>query len=72
MIKNMSNTDRVIRVILTVIFSYLYLSGSLGGFLGLVLFILGIVFLFTSITSYCPIYHMIGLRTLKKEEADRK
>ena len=63
MIKNMSSTDRIIRVILTVVFSVLYFTGAIPAMIGLILFILGIVFLLTSLVGFCPLYKIFGLST---------
>ena len=54
--RNMSNTDRSIRVAVAVLFAYLYFSGLVTGGLGLVLLVLGGVFLLTSIVAFCPLY----------------
>lgn len=63
--RNLSNIDRIIRVIIAALFAYLYFGGILPGTLGLVLFVLGIVFVLTSIVSFCPIYAMFKLSTYK-------
>ena len=63
--RNMSNTDRIIRVIIAALFAYLYFGGILPGTLGLVLFVLGIVFVLTSVVSFCPIYAMFKWSTYK-------
>ena len=63
--RNLSNLDRIIRVVLAAVFAYLYFGGILPGTLGLVLFVLGIVFVLTSIVSFCPIYAMFKLSTHK-------
>lgn len=66
MTKNISSTDRIIRVVLAIVFTYLYFSGVVAGTIGLVLFILAIVFLFTSLLTFCPIYAIFGFSTNKK------
>ena len=63
--RNLSNIDRIARVVLAAVFAYLYFGGALPGTLGLVLFILGIVFVLTSIVSFCPIYAMFKLSTYR-------
>jgi hypothetical protein len=65
--KNMANADRVIRVIIAVILGALYLNGTISGILGIVLLVLSIVFVFTSLVSFCPIYGLLGISTLKKK-----
>lgn len=63
--RNLSNIDRIIRVVLAAVFAYLYFGGILPGTFGLVLFVLGIVFVLTSVFSFCPIYAMLKLSTHK-------
>ena len=62
---NMSSADRIIRVIIAVIFAALYFTGTVSGTLGLVLTFLGVVFLLTSIVGFCPLYTIFGIRTKK-------
>jgi hypothetical protein len=61
--KNMSNTDRVVRLLISVIFAVLYFTGTVSGTLGLVLVVLAAIFTLTSIISFCPIYAIFGLST---------
>jgi hypothetical protein len=61
--KNMGTIDRIIRVILAAIFAALYFTGTVTGTFGLVLVILGGVFLATSLISFCPLYTIVGLST---------
>ena len=65
--KNMGNLDRIIRVIIAVIFAALYLTKTVTGTIGLVMLVLGIVFLLTSAISFCPLYVLLGLNTCSKE-----
>lgn len=65
--KNMGNTDRTIRVILAIIFSALYFTKTVTGTLGLVLVVLGAVFLATSFISFCPLYTLVGINTCPKK-----
>lgn len=66
--KNMGNTDRIIRVIAAIIFSVLYFTGTVTGTVGLVLVILGAVFLATSFISFCPLYTLVGINTCEKKD----
>ncbi len=62
---NMSSADRIIRVIIAVIFAALYFTGTVPGTLGLVLTIVAVVFLLTSLIGFCPLYTILGMRTKK-------
>ncbi len=66
--KNMGNTDRIIRIIAAIIFSVLYFTGTVTGTVGLVLVILGAVFLATSFISFCPLYTLVGANTCEKKD----
>ena len=63
--KNMSSADRIIRVLLAVVFAVLYFTGTVTGTLGLVLLVLGGVFVLTSLVSFCPLYAIVGISTCK-------
>ena len=65
----MGNIDRIIRVVLAVVFGVLYFTNTVTGVFGIILLILGIVFLATSLVSFCPLYTLVGLNTCpaKKE-----
>ncbi len=66
--KNMSTIDRVIRVIIAVLFFFLYFSGQVTGALGVILLVVGIVFLATSTMSFCPIYRIFNTGTLSQKK----
>lgn len=61
--KNMGSIDRIIRIILAAVFAVLYFTHTVSGTLGIVLLVLGGVFLFTSVISFCPLYALVGLNT---------
>ncbi|WP_374550404.1 DUF2892 domain-containing protein [Flavobacterium sp.] len=61
--KNMGNADRIIRVILAIILIYLFYSGTITGTLGYVALVFGIVFILTSLVSFCPLYPILGINT---------
>lgn len=66
--KNMGSADRVIRIILAAIFAILYFTGVVTGVFGIVLLILGGIFLLTSFISFCPLYAPFGITTCKVKE----
>ena len=65
--KNMSNADRIIRVVLAIVFGALYFTGTVTGTLGIVLLVLGAVFVLTSLVSSCPLYSLVGISTCPAE-----
>ena len=64
---NMGSLDKAIRVILAIVFAMLYITKTVEGTAGLVLLVLGGVFLLTSIISFCPLYTFLGMNTCKKK-----
>ncbi len=63
--RNMSNLDRIIRVVLAALFAYLYFGGIVTGALGILLLVLGAVFLLTAIVAFCPLYAPFKFSTYK-------
>ena len=64
--RNMSNVDRLVRVLITAVLFYLYFSGVVSGALGVILVVLGAIFLVTSLIGFCPLYAPFKFSTLKK------
>jgi len=65
--KNMGTIDKVIRILVAVVFVVLYFTHVISGTLGIILLILAAVFVVTSILGFCPLYLPFGLSTNKKE-----
>ena len=61
--KNMGNADRIIRLIVAAVFAILFLTDVVTGTLGIILLVLAVVFVLTSLISFCPLYLPFGLRT---------
>lgn len=61
----MGTADRAIRIIVALIITVLYFTGTITGMLGTVLLVLGAVFLATSFISFCPLYTLFGISTCK-------
>ncbi|MEO9891865.1 DUF2892 domain-containing protein [Aurantibacter sp.] len=61
--KNMGKTDRIVRIILAAIIGVLYFTNIITGTLGLVLLLASVIFIFTSVISFCPLYTIFGLNT---------
>ncbi len=64
--KNMGSVDRVIRTLIALVVIVLFLTNAISGTLAVILLILAGVFIITSILSFCPIYFLFGINTLKK------
>jgi hypothetical protein len=61
--KNMSNTDRGIRLVVAAILVMLYFSGTVTGFLGVIGLVLAAIFVLTSLVNFCPLYTLLGFNT---------
>lgn len=64
----MGNADKIIRSIIAVVVAVLYFTNVITGTLGIVLMVLAIVFLLTSLVSFCPLYAPFGLSTCKVKD----
>lgn len=65
--KNMGSVDKLIRVLIAVVIAVLYYLGEIEGTLALVLLAFSVIFLLTSLVSFCPLYTIFGISTHKKE-----
>jgi hypothetical protein len=63
--KNMGKVDRIIRIVVSIIFATLYFTGIVTGTWGIILLLLGGVFLLTSFINWCPLYQAFGIGTKK-------
>ncbi len=61
--KNMGNADRIIRTIIAAVLLLLFFTNKVSGTLGYVALGASIVFLLTSVISFCPLYPLIGINT---------
>lgn len=65
MTKNMGTLDRAVRTVVAVVVGYLWWTGSIAGTLGIVLLIAAVVFVLTSLISFCPLYRLVGMSTCR-------
>jgi hypothetical protein len=65
---NMGTLDKAIRIIITIAFATLYITKTVKGTLGMILLVLGGVFLLTSIINFCPLYAIFGWSTTKNKK----
>ena len=62
----MGTLDKLIRIIVVAIIASLYFTKVISGTLAIVLLIFAVIFIVTSLISFCPLYTLIGLNTRKK------
>ena len=67
--KNLGNTDRIVRLILTLVIAVLYFTEQISGTAAIVLGLFAVTFLLTSALRFCPLYLPFGVSTMKKTEA---
>jgi len=65
--KNVGTIDKVIRILIAVVIAILYFTNVISGMLGIILLVLAVVFVLTSLISFCPIWLALGINTGKKE-----
>ncbi len=63
--RNMSDTDRIVRIIVAALFAYLYFGGIVTGGVGIALLVLAGVFTLTSVVAFCPLYAPFKFSTYK-------
>ncbi|PLX17136.1 MAG: DUF2892 domain-containing protein [Salinivirgaceae bacterium] len=70
--KNIGVLDRVIRVLIALTIAVLYFMEIITGTLGIILLVVAGVFLITSITSFCGLYTIFGIRTCPMKEPKKE
>lgn len=63
--RNLSDIDRIVRLVISALFVYLYFGGIVTGTFGIVLLVLAGVFTLTSVVAFCPLYAPFKLSTYK-------
>lgn len=64
---NMGNTDRLLRIVIAIGIAVMYWQGLIEGTLAYVLMALSVIFVLTSLISFCPLYTLIGVNTCKRK-----
>lgn len=59
----MGSADRIIRVVIAAVLAFLYFNGTISGTLGIVAVVAAVVFVATSLISFCPLYPLLGINT---------
>lgn len=61
--------DKLLRIAMAIVFAALYFTDTVTGTLGIVLLVLGGVFLLTALLGTCPLYSMVGISTCPVKKA---
>lgn len=62
---NMGTTDRLIRIFAATAIAILYYMGLISGTVAIVLGVVAVIFILTSMVSFCPLYAPFKLSTKK-------
>jgi len=65
--KNMGTIDKTLRIIAAAILALLVFTKVISGTLAIILIIIAVMFIVTSLISFCPMYPLFGINTSKKE-----
>ncbi len=65
--KNMGKADKIIRLLIAVVVTILFLNQVITGVLGIVLVVLAGVFVLTSLIGTCPLYLPFKINTNRKK-----
>ena len=65
--KNMGLIDKIIRVLIAIVFAILFFTKIVEGTLGIVLLVLAAVFVLTSLIGFCPLYFPLNISTRQKK-----
>jgi len=64
--KNMNSIDRILRALLAAVVAVLFFTSQITGTAAIILGIFAVIFLLTSVMSFCPLYAIFKFSTLKK------
>ncbi len=65
--KNMGLIDKVIRIIVVIVLMALYFTNIIAGTWAIIAIVVSVIFLATSLISFCPLYTLFGINTCKKK-----
>ena len=68
MIKNMSKTDGIIRIVVALLIAALAFFNVISGTLLIVLAVVAVIFIATGFINFCPLYAVLKIRTNKRQE----
>ena len=63
--KNVGSIDKIVRLILAALFILLFIFNTVSGFFGYILLALAFILIVTSLVNFCPLYAILGTKTLK-------
>ncbi len=64
----MGSADKAIRVLAALVVLVLYIAGQISGTAAIILGVIAVVFVATSLISFCPLYTVFKINTGKAQE----
>ena len=65
---NISNTDRVTRVVIAIVFILLNISGAVDFPACILTWAFVVIFVLTALTGHCPVYFLFGINTHSRKK----
>lgn len=66
--RNISNADKLVRLVIVLIIAILYFTNTISGTWTIILGVVALAMLVTSFLNFCPIWAAIGINTFKKKD----
>ena len=66
--RNVGNIDKAIRILVAAVILILAFAKVITGALAIILLVLAVIFVLTSLISFCPLYLPFGINTNKKKD----
>lgn len=66
--KNMGSTDKTIRLTIALIFITAWIANIITGITAIILVLLSVIFIVTSLISFCPLYKLFGITTCHRQQ----
>ncbi len=63
---NVGMADKAVRILAAAAIGILYFMNVITGTTAIVLLVVAIIFVLTSLISFCPLYYLLGIKTRKK------
>jgi hypothetical protein len=64
----MGTIDKIVRILIALVIIGLYFANVISGTWAIILLVISIIFILTSVISFCPLYLPFGINTGKKKE----
>jgi len=67
--QNMGAADRLVRLVLAIVFVVLWFQNIVTGVAGIVVLTAGFIFILTSVVGVCPLYSLFGISTCARKKS---